>query len=242
MQKNILLLTGWGATCKVWQPLTEGLASKYELLCPNPSWVDDCENKSGEKDFDAYVESVSQKLTQDTNIIAWSYGGLIAIRLATYFPQLVKQIIFIASTPKFIGDKNFMGIDQEWYNKFKDNFGQQPQATFNRFIALQASGDEKGKLLLKQLKQYCDYTNYDLSCCSKALRYLGELDLFEELLVLKCKTSFIHGEHDAVLNIEASRDVAKQLDVNFFVINAAGHVPHVSHPEKVLSVLNLLLD
>lgn len=242
MQQDILLLTGWGATCKVWQPLIAQFNSHYRIQCPNPSWLKEGKLSNTSDRFTGYINSVAENMQENTSILAWSYGGLIATRLAYKFPNLVKQIIFIASTPKFIGDSHGPGIDAAWFQQFKKNFHAQPSTTFKRFISLQAKGDKNARSLIKQLHQYCSLEDYNLNECKLALNYLAELNLLTELQASTCECCFVHGNQDAVVPIAAVQAIAELLDVKLYEIETAGHAPHISHPEAVQAILNTRLN
>lgn len=243
MQNNLLLLTGWGATCNVWEPIIPALESRYQIKCVNPPWVKDNELSASLDNLDNYVGILSNSFKgQAVKVIAWSLGGLIAVRLAERYPELIKQIIFIASAPQFIADgNNQYCIDRNWFESFVKDFKDKPQDTLKKFIALQVKDDENAMGTARLLKKYCDVKYFNLDECYLGLKIL-EIPLLKELQNLKCTTSFIHGEKDSVLSYKAAEFAARQVNSEIQIVKNAGHVPHVSHPENTVPLIEKFFD
>lgn len=238
MAKDILLLTGWGATCTVWKPIIPALTDGCQLNCVIPTWHEDSEIQGSLSDVDSYIEKLAATISVPTNIVAWSMGGLLAIKLASCFPELVENISFISSVPTFVseGNKN-AGIDYQWFNQFINQYQAQPLATLNKFLTLQAKNDASVRACLRFLKKACDFEHYDLIECGHGLKLLQQLDLSEELKRLKCKTSFIHGSGDAVVNLQSAQHAAYISNSPLSIISDAGHTPHISQPDEVARII-----
>ena len=187
-------------------------------------------------DLDSYTQALGASVRANTHVVAWSFGGLLAMRLATDFPAVVKKILFIASTAKFINQNS--AIDPRWFNQFQFEFEKQPQVVLKKFLSLQTKGDEFAQSTLRQLREVSPVTTYDFHECKLGLSLLGKLDLTEELKQLSCATAFVHGECDAVLPVEAGRAAAALCGAKFFSIPEAGHAPHVSHPQHVSKIIS----
>ena len=243
MKKNILLLTGWGATCTVWEPIIPALCDGCQVNCVIPSWLNNSVIEDSLANTDAYIEKLAATITMPTNIVAWSMGGLLAIKLATRIPQLIEHICFISSVPKFVCiDNENSGIDYQWFNQFLDQYQSQPVATLNKFLTLQVKNDAAVRTCLRFMKKACEFENYDLIECEAGLRLLQQLDLTEQLTQLKCNTSFIHGSVDAVVNLKAAQHAASITNSPLSTIPQAGHTPHISQPEAVARIINMYLD
>ena len=240
MEKNILFFTGWGATCSVWEGIIPALDQGYQINCITPSWAGN--NSYGSlSDIDAYVENVAKTIQSRVNIISWSMGGLIAIKLASRYPDLVSSICFVSSVPNFVShDNTNSGIDFDWFAQFELNFANEPIATIKKFYVLQTMNDEFAKDALKRIKLYCDPQQFDLDECRFGLELL-KLNLFDELANIDCKKTFIHGNLDAVVNIQAAKNTASSTQSKFYVIEHAGHAPHVSHADQVCGIIKSYL-
>ncbi len=242
MRKNILLLTGWGATCKVWEPIIPALSAGFQINCVTPSWLSDSQIGSSLNNIDGYIEELAATIHQPINIVAWSMGGLLAIKLATRLPVLVESICLISSVPKFVSADNLnAGIDYQWFNQFVNQYQAQPLTSLNKFLALQVKNDMSARTCLRFLKKSCDFENYNLTECEYGLKLLRQLNLLEQLQALKCNTLFIHGSCDAVVNLQSAQYAASISNSQIALISGAGHVPHVSQPNEVANIINTYL-
>ena len=230
MKPNILLLTGWGTSCEIWQPMISQLENRFQLHCIKPPWETNS-SLSSLSNFDTYVNELAQSISATVYVVAWSLGGLFAIQLATNFPALVDKIFFVSSTPKFITNSSEFGIEHEWFERFGHDFKRNPIQTLRKFLTLQAKGDEFAKTTLQQLRKYCRMEDFDLAECQYGLNLLGKLDLSNELINLSCKSVFIHGECDAVLPCSEGREAASKAKAKFYLVPSAGHAVQVSHPQ-----------
>lgn len=235
----MLLLTGWGATCKVWDPIIPALSNGCQINCLTPSWLQDSQIESSLSNMGDYIEKLAATIKAPVNVVAWSMGGLIAILLATRFPALVNSICFISSVPKFVNaDNQNTGIDYQWFNKFVDQYQNSPAETLKKFLTLQVKNDSLARNCLRVLKDACDLNNYNITECGYGLNLLQQLDLLKQLQSLKCKTLFIHGDSDAVVSLESAQYAASISNSPLVVIAQAGHVPHISRPAEVASIIN----
>ncbi len=242
MNKDILLLTGWGATCTVWEPIIPVLSDGCQVNCITPSWLKDTEIDGSLSDIDNYIDNLAATISTPTNIVAWSMGGLLAIKLAARFPELVENICFISSVPRFVNvDNKNAGIDYQWFNQFLDQYQSQPVVTLNKFLTLQVKNDASVRTCLRFLKKACDFESYDLIECGVGLNLLQQLDLLGELKTLKCKTSFIHGSSDAVVKLQSVQHAANISNSPLSIISDAGHTPHISQPDVVARIINSYL-
>jgi len=57
---------------------------------------------------EAIIHTLAHK--KNNTLIAYSTGGLLAIKIATLRPDLIKQLILINSTPRFLEDTDWQGI------------------------------------------------------------------------------------------------------------------------------------
>lgn len=239
MKKEILLFTGWGATCDVWEMIIPALSEGYQINCHVPSWLTENKMHASLSNFDEYIDELGAASKNSKYVIAWSMGGLIAIALAKRYPQLIKKMCFVSSVPNFVAkDDQYAGIDFDWFQKFLHQYQQQPLRTLKKFLTLQVKGDEFAKQTLAILKKCCWFDTYDLIECGHGLELLSKLNLKEDLTNLDCDTVFIHGKQDAVVASQAVQHVASYSNSPIHWIENAGHVPQLSHAEQVLCVIN----
>ena len=237
MQKNILLLTGWGATCTIWEWIIPALDGRCQINCVPPSWEQKKEFGSL-SELDIYVNNLAKSLHSPVQIIAWSMGGQIAIRLASRYPELVSSICFLSSVPVFVSeDDENEGIDFDWFCAFERDFEKSPLSTLKKFLVLQVKNDEFAKQTLQKIKSESSFDQYDFAECKFGLDLL-KINSMDDLLKLTCEKYFIHGDADAVVNINSAVHAANLSNSACYTIQGAGHAPHVSHASQVGDIIN----
>ncbi|CAG0912116.1 unnamed protein product, partial [Cyprideis torosa] len=85
--------------------------------------------------------------------MGWSLGGLVAQALALQYPQLVKALILVASTPCFVQHAGWQhGLPESVLHEFATNLQQDYQATVKRFFALQFMGVRSNPQMIHDLR------------------------------------------------------------------------------------------
>ncbi len=191
-------------------------------------------------DLNEYIAALAASINAATQVVAWSLGGLLAIRLAMAAPKRITNIVFIASAARFVDLET--AIDPAWFETFQSDFKNRPEATLKKFLTLQTKGDEFAQTALRQLRASLPVDRYDYNECDLGLSMLANLNLDRELKRLPCSAGFIHGECDAVLPVRAGRAAAAKSGAKFYSIPAAGHAVHVSHPQLVSEYILDILD
>ena len=254
MKENMLLLTGWGASHHVWNLIIPALETCCQINNVIPPWSEEACDHGSLSHLDEYVDKLAEtylssdmSLSASTNqsaghVLAWSLGGLIAIRLAERHPNCVKSIVFIASTPKFVSPDNLRsGIDFDKYLALKKNFDANPSATIKSFRALQAVGDKNARPVLKQFRSHGDGSQYSMSELQVGLDLL-ETDFSEQFLSLACSKYFILGADDAIVNCRNAEYFAQQSQSEWVSWPQAGHAPMMSCPNKVAEQVSSFLN
>src|SRR5262245_40457900 len=118
---DLILLHGFAMNAPFLKPLAEKLLAHYRVhlfdlpgfgnnqqdaLSPHPAQI---------------AEYLIQHLPEQAIWLGWSLGGLIASWIAIHYPNHVRALVNLASTPYFIAEPNWPGIQA---NAFVDFFKQ----------------------------------------------------------------------------------------------------------------------
>lgn len=236
---EIALVHGWGMNARVFDALSDLLASEFEVRALNlpghggraalphntlQSWADD----------------LAQQLPQDATLLGWSLGGQVAMRAALDHPQKIARLILLASTPKFVATEDWeRGMALTDLQDFGAALLADPQATLLRFLSLQTRGMPGQKTLLQQLRQTllvapraCPEA---LSC---GLKILQQTDLRAELPRLAQPTLILHGALDMLTPPSAGTWLAETLPAAQHIeFSRAAHAPHFSHGKEVAAAI-----
>ena len=239
---NVLMLTGWGSSHHVWDLIIPALEIGCHINNVIPTWSEDAQVQGSLLELDHYVDAIANTYTSSHHVLAWSLGGGVAIHLATRHPHIVKDIVFIASTPKFVSvDNHQAGIIYDDYRALKKKFIDDPTTTLKAFQALQVVGDKNAKAILKQFRKHNDFAHFDMLELWAGLEML-ERDFSAQLDALSCPTYFILGQDDAVINCARGEYFARKTQSKHVLWPQVGHAPQLSCPKRLVDQIATFLD
>ena len=220
----IIFFPGWGIDCNIFSKISKNF--KNAKLLNYFDFVD----LSMEKLSTSFLESIPDQ----SIIIAWSFGGSLAIDFCNRYPEKCQKLILISSTPKFLEDKNWHGLKNTESNdlikRSKDNLDDLLQ-DFMRWTCF-PSTDKTHRTLLKENLLSQDSLSAYLSFFLKS-------DLRESYKKIKQPILHIVGSEDAIIK-KAVDDHLRILNerIKISTIKGAGHMPFITHEEEFLNHIN----
>jgi len=225
--EHIVFLPGWGFKCSVWQ----SIASEFNqsLLLDFPVENNITLNHIG--------NFFSQKIPDNSIIIGWSLGGMVALNIAKLFPQKCKKLILVASTPKFVTCENWDGMHQAAADDFFERAYHEDDALLQHFIKL-VQFPNRSSLI----REYLTNNTLEIEKYKEYLKLLFQSDLRAEYERIAVPILHVLGSNDALVRSQASN--FKQLNgaTSINVINGAGHVPFLSHKQDFLKMINEFIN
>ncbi len=227
--ESLLALHGWGMNHTVWSPVSEQLEQHYKV-----TWVDLPGHGQSQQfkadNLDEMVASLLPLINDKTDIMAWSMGGLIAQRLAYLYPDLVKSLVLIATTPAFVQSENWQhAMPESVLDKFSHNLENDYSATLKRFLSLQFMGVKNIQSQIKALRDEITASPPALDALRVGLQVLKETHLIQQQTTHK--KLWLLGSMDKLVPVTVEAELMamnSQSRVN--IIESAGHAPFVSHP------------
>jgi pimeloyl-[acyl-carrier protein] methyl ester esterase len=228
--KPLVFFHGWGFDHKVWLPLAESLASQYQLyLVDLPGY-----GLSSPMGWDLFKQLLLKQLPECFALAGWSMGGLFATRLAIEEPGRVTHLINISSSPRFIKEENWPGVDKTIFADFFANLARDRQQTIKQFVNLQ---------LKNQPYRHYNQQGLELNSLRAGLQILADWDLREPLYYFAKPACFMFGRLDAITP-RTIMGVMEKIYPHFdYVLFAkAAHMPFFSHQEEFITVLKKTLQ
>ncbi|MCK4248444.1 MAG: alpha/beta fold hydrolase, partial [Candidatus Omnitrophica bacterium] len=175
------------------------------------------------------------------NIIAWSLGAQVALRLTLDRPELVQSLVLVSTTPKFIADDNFPhGLSSAQVRKRALDIKKDLISGINDFqsrLFCRAEIKEKRFRPAFQILKQCKPPSLDAALAG--LEVLKTTDLRSELKNIQIPTLIIHGKEDSICPFPAAEYMAQTIpNAHLELMENTGHVPHLTRPEKFNSILN----
>jgi pimeloyl-[acyl-carrier protein] methyl ester esterase len=233
--RPLVFLHGWGVNSGVWQPLVEILKHEFCITTIDlPGYGLNHQHLPTPYNLQNVATLVAECLPANAILVGWSLGGLVAQQVASIYPEKLKQLLLICSSPKFSKSENWPGIE----NKVLDFFTQQLKAdstkTLERFLAIQAMGSVNARQDAKVIKQAIQqYPAPSLVALSVGLDMLQNIDLREQFKTLPIPCQIFLGGVDTLVPDKMAM-VAQQLNpkVTIEVIAGASHAPFISNTES----------
>lgn len=245
MQKEVVLLHGWGMNKQVWQVFASQLQDGYagNVKCLDLPGFGDAPLPTEAYSLSSAAAVLAEQINDDSIIVGWSLGGLFALHLAKHFPEKVNKVIMLASSPFFSEAEEWAGIKPEVLENFKAQLAQDSNKTIERFLAIQAMGSEHAKADIKQLKTLLAQSpNAQDVALNAGLDILQQVDYRGLFVSLQQPIHGLFGRLDSLVPkraVKAMMQLNPQFDAH--ILPKASHAPFISHREESLSYLKSVL-
>ncbi len=203
--KRLAFLTGWGYDARIWSPVAERLAGRFEIS------------------FDGEVPT-------GAIVCGWSLGAMRALALAA--SAMPERLVLVAATPRFVQGPGWPhGQPPELLQGFAEALRADPAALLRRFNALIHQGDANARALTRQTA--AALAEPDTARLQPGLAELAGADLRNSAVVTRQPALVIHGERDPLMPPAAGRWLADHLPAARFELFAgAAHAPFLSDPDR----------
>lgn len=242
--KPIVLVHGWAMHSGIWRDFAGQLALNYQVTCidlPGHGHSEKIDFFTLERISEALVNTVSD---ETSCWLGWSLGVAVVLDLASRFPERVNSLVLMAGNPSFTQTAHWSGMDVGLLEGFAGKLNEDCQATVLRFLSLQVNNLPNYKTLLKSLKSSileCDAP--DKETLQGGLDILKHADLRPVLSGTSVPVSVILGAWDTLVPVSAGQNMqtlAPGISLN--IIDKAGHVPFLSHPQEVLAIISRFME
>lgn len=227
----IVLIHGWGLNSGVWQPCAEELKQNFEVITVDlPGFGLNVDHNVAPYTIENIAVSIHETIGKPAVYCGWSLGGIVATTIATQFPDSVKGLITVASSPCFVEQENWPGIKQEVLSLFHRQLEQDTQKTINNFLKIQAMGSPHIRHDIKLIRDLVmQYPMPSKQTLDNSLKFLEEEDLRPLLSQVSVPFLRIYGKLDGLV----PRNVISRIDElapqsEKIVFDKASHAPFIS--------------
>lgn len=241
--KPIVLVHGWAMHSGIWQDFALQLAEHYQVTCidlPGHGHSASLTEFSLTAIGDALVNAISEP---QSCWLGWSLGATVVLDIAQRYPERVSSLVLLAGNPAFTQSAEWPGMKTELLDRFAEQLFSDSLGTLQRFLSLQVHNLANAKALQLTLQvalSACPAP--DLSSLQAGLTILKQSDLRPALANTHCLTAVVLGTRDTLVPVSvgaAMQTLASQIHLT--IIDKAGHVPFLSHPDEVITAINQLM-
>ncbi len=227
----IVFLHGWGMNKNIFKDFVDKYLNKENVIMLDlPGYAGD----SPSIVFDEQVSELREQIPQGAHLVAWSLGGLYALRMANLYPDQLSKLTMVCSTPSFakkVGFNNALRPDV--LDQFNIQLQQNRDKTIERFLLLQLHGQKGVKGIVKSIRKSLSQQDLPSSeVLEFGLQCLKLMDLRKELRKCTVPVHFILGEKDKIVPVAVEQDLIKINQLCYVsVLIGAAHLPFVTHPD-----------
>lgn len=212
---DLLFLNGWSLDATFVEPMVQRLAggASYRIVDIDEQFL-----------VDEWFETLATLVSENTLIVGWSLGGMLAIRLAVFLEQnqrAYRKLITFMSAPSFIvRDGWCSGMSEEDFEHFRNAAQSDPMLikTFPYLMLCpKGCGNYASKAaqlvdrsLLAELKKRYRASLQGLDTRMATLGLLKQLDLRDALATLNHQAVFVFAEYDQLVPA-SSADLVRDL-------------------------------
>lgn len=241
---DLVMLHGWGMHSGVWQTVVEALGKNFRLHCVDLPGHGRSHNSEALTTLAKWTECVAQtmrpRLAGPACWCGWSLGGMVATQLAQNYPELVKQLILVASSLRFCQASDWPdAVAADVLQGFAANLQNDHRQTLQRFLALQVTGESQARQTLRELKQRVfEQDEPEVIALQTGLNILATADLRPLAGKLELPVLLVGGAKDRLVSPQALDNVAALLpDASVAIMPDCGHAPFISQPENFVKLI-----
>lgn len=226
--RPIVFLHGWGFDSRVWFSLLEVFQKKNQVfLVDLPGF-----GKTPNMEWDEFKNNLLTALPEKFALIGWSMGGLIATRLCIEEPLRVEKLINVASSPYFIQDEGWHGVDEKILHNFYMKLAEDPVRTRVDFIKSQLKTVVVPENILSSNES-------SIIGLRRGLDILLTWDLRSQLLELKQPVLYVFGRLDSIVPIKLM-PIMQELypKFDYVVFKKDAHAMFLSQPLAFAETIN----
>jgi pimeloyl-[acyl-carrier protein] methyl ester esterase len=242
--KPIVLVHGWAMHSGIWRDFAQQLAQNYQVTCidlPGHGRSEKVDAFTLERISEALVNAVSD---ESSCWLGWSLGATVVLDIARQFPERVNSLILLAGNPSFTQTAHWPGVNVGLLDAFAGKLNEDCQATLLRFLSLQVNNLPDYKTLLRSLKSaVLECEAPDNATLQGGLDILKHADLRPALFSASVPVSVILGTRDTLVPVSAGQNMQELApEITLDIIDKAGHVPFLSHPQEVSAIISRFMD
>lgn len=227
---SLVFLPGWGFKASIWQSLIEALQVDMPIV------LADYAHLAG-TDLDSITAKIIEQIPDNSIIIAWSFGGLLALNMHKLFPDKCKKLILLAATPKFIANESWSGMKPEFATDFLAKMQQNNLLQQTYFLKL-VQFPIRSSTVRDYLNAHCFNSNEH----SAHLPVFFQQDLRQEYNQITIPFLHIMGDRDVITPVSEQALTNLNHQVNIKVLPGAGHIPFLTHQNDVASLIKEFIE
>jgi pimeloyl-[acyl-carrier protein] methyl ester esterase len=228
---RLVLLHGWGIGRGAWDGVTPALGERFEVLVLDlPGYRNTAD--LADHSLTAAMQWLADRVPVGSHAMGWSLGGQLLCQLALHRPAHLASLVTIASSPRFVAEEDWPGVDAALLGEFQGLLSHDPTALLKRFCALASAGDGDRRVLKRLRAIVSAQAPPPVASLAAGLRWLEAIDYRQALQELRVPRRHIFAADDALVPVAVARTTGNAVTL------PGGHAPMLSVPDRLLAALD----
>lgn len=229
---STVFLPGFSIRARIWK-------NSFFFNQDLPGQAHDAAPENLEEVLKRIVKIWVEKEFEKIDLIGWSLGGMLAQELALRYPQKIRKLVLIASTPQFLSSETWsFGVRPAALKLLQKNIEKNLAAGLESFLQTAAAGPEKN--ILYQIQKDLENTP---ETAAFYLKFLAGFSNLENLNQIRQPVLILAGLKDGLCPYPAQNQLFERIPNSKLIgITEAGHFPFLTHRELVEKQIGLFLD
>lgn len=245
----LLFIHGWLFNSGIWKYQLEHFKKQFHVISVDLRGFGKSEIGKAKPSLEQFVFDIEQLLKElslhNVNIVGWSMGGFIAMKLALFCPERLKSLTLVSTTPSLIQRDGFpQALPPVIVNRIKTQIARTPKKTMENFQELIFSPEEKKLNTINTLKKILIHeSNESVECLENSLDSFMKEDLRSSLHKISLPALIIHGNKDCICMPEAALFLKEKLKrASLYLLKECGHAPFLTLPYQFNKILTSFLS
>lgn len=242
---DLFLVHGWALHSGIWGSVLPELAQAYRITCVDLPG----HGLSRDLPMPATLPALARQLVaaapENAVWLGWSLGGLACLRAALDFPDRLRALVLVSTTPRFLTAADWPhAMPMEQWLEFVAELGRDYHKTVQKFLGLQVREDAAARSVLRRLRAAVRaHGEPRFGDLAQGLRLLRDSDLRAELAQILLPTLVMTGDHDQLAPPQAGVVLAAAISgAQRVVVHKTAHAPFLSRPAEFSAVLKQFLQ
>ncbi|KAH7665372.1 putative hydrolase/acyltransferase (alpha/beta hydrolase superfamily) protein [Dioscorea alata] len=245
-ERTVVLAHGFGTDQSVWKHLVPHLVNEYRVVLfdnmgagpTNPDYFD-FERYASLQGYVLDLLAIFEELaiTSPVIYVGHSVSGAIGLIASIHRPDLFSKIVLISASPRYINDADYYGgFDQEELDQLFDAMKQNYKSWASGWAPLCVGGDMES-VAVQEFSRTLFNIRPDIAM--SVVQTIFHSDLRGILGLVSVPCHILQSTKDLAVPVVVSEYLHKHLggDSIVEVMPSDGHLPQLSSPEIVISVI-----
>jgi len=233
----VILLHSGGMAGEEWQPQIPALAQRYRVLVPDLPGHGNAPS-DGTFDIMAAADALAAEMPDNSDVVGWSLGGLVALHLAIRYPHKVRRLCLTSSFAKFLAASDYpQGQSRTALDKMIGLFEQDYPKYMRQFLQLQLLNTPDGEEIIASVLPDM-VKNGAPAALKAALDALSLADARPFLRQIRQPVLLVYGGKDSITPPRMGEYLEQHLPfAELQIIEKAAHAPFLSHAAEFSGLL-----